>query len=308
MPEIFKSGNGQSVFSQPVIAVIRRRSSWRSYSGEPLSAAYRAKLRVLLDELGTGPFGNRIRFSLVSRPEKKPDRPVRLGTYGFISRATDFIVGAVRPAPDVYEDFGYLLEKIILHLTDWDLGTCWLGGSFAKGDFAKAINLQPDEIIPAVTPVGLIAHRRTLRDRVIRTAAGSRNRKSWTEIFFDQTFARPLTPQTAGQFAEALEMVRLAPSASNRQPWRILKINNHFHFFLKRSKGYNAAFQADLQKVDLGIAMCHFELTVRASNLPGQWTKPDPELPLPGDWRVTEDYPAFPGVEYICSWMPRSLR
>jgi hypothetical protein len=71
MPEIFKSGNGQSVFSQPVIAVIRRRSSWRSYSGEPLSAAYRAKLRVLLDELGTGPFGNLIRFSLVSRPEKK---------------------------------------------------------------------------------------------------------------------------------------------------------------------------------------------------------------------------------------------
>jgi len=289
MPEISKSGHNQ-IYSQPVTQIIRQRSSQRSYSGEPLSALHRTKIGVMLNKIGGGPFGNQMRFTLVSVHDNNPGKPVRLGTYGFINGATDFIIGAVRPAPNVYEDFGYLLEKIILHLTDWNLGTCWLGGTFAKGDFAEAIDLRPDEIIPAVTPVGLPATRRTLRDRIVRLAAGSVHRKTWTELFFDRTFTQPLTQQSAGEFTEALEMVRLAPSASNRQPWRILKTDDHFHFFLKRNKGYNAAFQADLQKVDLGIAICHFDLAVREIHLSGRWTRQNPELSLPEEWI------------YIASW------
>jgi len=290
MSEILKTANGQVIFSQPLSAIIRRRTSRRSYTGEALSLTYRAKLKVLLDESGKGPFGNRARFEIVSKQGAEIVKPIRLGTYGFISGATDYIVGAVKPAPHVYEDYGYLLEKIILQVTDWGLGTCWLGGTFAKGDFAAAINLQPGEIIPAVTPVGQTANRRTLRDRAIRTIAGSRNRKPWAEIFFDQTHSQPLTPQAAGEFAEVLEMVRLAPSASNRQPWRIIKVGNQFHFFLKRSKGYDTAFQADLQKVDLGIAMCHFELTARELNRPGRWNRQNPELALPEDWTYTASW------------------
>jgi hypothetical protein len=37
---------------------------------------------------------------------------------------------------------------------------------------------------------------------------------------------------------------------------------------------------ADLQRLDIGIAMCHFELTARHQRLKGEWVSSDPGLPL----------------------------
>ena len=47
---------------------------------------------------------------------------------------------------------------------------------------------------------------------------------------------------------------------------------------------------ADLQRVDLGIAMCHFALVARESGLDGRWVVDDPGLDLPA------------GVEYTATW------
>jgi hypothetical protein len=52
---------------------------------------------------------------------------------------------------------------------------------------------------------------------------------------------------------------------------------------------------ADLQRVDLGIAMCHFELVARGSGRDGRWVIEDPDLALPG-----------PGVEYTATWRARA--
>ena len=72
-----------------------------------------------------------------------------------------------------------------------------------------------------------------------------------------------------------------------------------WHFLLKRSKGYGgAAFKlvriADLQRVDLGIAMCHFALVAREAGLDGQWVVQEPRLDLPA------------GVEYTATWRGRA--
>jgi len=86
--------------------------------------------------------------------------------------------------------------------------------------------------------------------------------------------------------------VRLAPSASNRQPWRILKEkrSNIFHFYLERAKIYAKAIKRiDMQKVDMGIAMCHFELAARELGLTGSWQQQ-------GNQTNRED------KEYIISW------
>ena len=53
-------------------------------------------------------------------------------------------------------------------------------------------------------------------------------------------------------------MVRLAPSAVNRQPWRVVREGTDYHFYLKHDKGYVSSATGDLQKVDMGIALCHF--------------------------------------------------
>jgi len=108
----------------------------------------------------------------------------------------------------------------------------------------------------------------------MRAMAGSDNRKPWQELFFEDDVSTPLTEQKAGHYAVPLEMVRLGPSASNKQPWRIIKENQSFHFFLCRTKGYGVT-QYDMQKNDLGIAQCHFELAAKELGLKGGWQKND---------------------------------
>ena len=81
----------------------------------------------------------------------------------------------------------------------------------------------------------------------------------------------------------------MAPSATNKQPWRIVRRGDDWHFYLVRTKGYGKGSPwfkllriADLQRVDLGIAMCHFELVARESGRDGRWVVEDPGLALPG--------------------------
>ena len=88
-------------------------------------------------------------------------------------------------------------------------------------------------------------------------------------------------------------MVRLAPSASNKQPWRILKKENEYHIFLKETKGYANTLGFNIQKVDIGIAMCHFEMTAGEAGMDGHFVD-----------RVeqTKDI-AAENLEYIVSWI-----
>lgn len=51
-------------------------------------------------------------------------------------------------------------------------------------------------------------------------------------MFTLNDFNTPLSKEEAGEYQAALEMLRLAPSATNAQPWAVVKEGNHFHFFV----------------------------------------------------------------------------
>jgi hypothetical protein len=192
----------------------------------------------------------------------------------------------------VMEDYGYCMETVILKVTALGLGTCWLGGTFQSGFFAQAAGLKPGELMPTVTPLGYPADEKTLTEKLMRRFAGSDQRKPWPDIFFVDDFSHALTVAQAGNYKDALENMRLAPSASNKQPWRVLcDTKSHmFHFFLERSRQYKMLGIAHLQDIDLGIAMSHFEITAR-------------ELALPGRWEVIPEVPKAKYLEYIVSWL-----
>ncbi|MBA7569955.1 hypothetical protein ES708_11700 [subsurface metagenome] len=219
-----------------------------------------------------------------------------LGTYGFIKGARGFIIGAVDRDENNMEDYGYLLERAILVATDIGLGTCWLGGTFRKSGFSRTISLKETEILPAAVAVGYAADKRRWLDSFMRRRAGSDSRLPWNQLFFDGTFRTALPPDTAGPFATPLEMVRLGPSASNKQPWRVIRDGTQWHFYVQRTSGYGrrntALFNlADMQRIDMGIAMCHFELTVREMGMSGEWVHADPGIEKPDEL-----------TEYIVTW------
>jgi len=251
--------------------IIEKRTSIRTYKNKPVDPDLQNVINKLIELPWKGFFGNKIKFHLIQKQSALVNHKVKLGTYGFISGAQAFIAGSVKNALYNFEDFGYCLEKLILQLTELGLGTCWLGGTFSREKYAQVLKTT-DEVIPAITPVGYATENRGTKEKLIRWQANANNRKPWNELFFENNFSKPLSKDAIGKYIIPLEMVRLAPSASNHQPWRIIKDNNKFHFFLQRKKGYADIIKSsDLQRIDMGIAMCHFDLMAKELNLNGNW-------------------------------------
>lgn len=273
-------------FDHPIINLIEQRFSCRTYQNQLIDPEIREQLTDFLAAAELGPLGNRARFKLVAAKGGDASALRGMVTYGFIKNPTGFIIGACRDEGRSLEDYGYLLEAIILRATDLGLGTCWLGGTFNRSRFAGEIDLGNDEIIPAATSLGYIAEDPRQVDQTIRNTAGSDRRIPWEALFFEGSFDQPLERQDAGDFAFPLLMVRIGPSASNKQPWRIVKIGGAWHFYLRRTPGYpSPVFNlllglADLQRLDMGIAMCHFGLTAKHLGLEGDWAVDDPGIAL----------------------------
>lgn len=285
-------------FSKPVVEVIKARYSVRTYQPIAIEGTDRARLAEAAGASQAGPFGNRPRFEVLAASEEDREALKGLGTYGFIKGPAGFLVGASREADHNLEDFGFLMERLILLATDLGLGSCWLGGTFTKSRFADKVNLQSGETIPAVASVGYAAGRPRTLDSLVRLVPRSDGRLPWERLFFDRDLNSPLSRQAAAEYALPLDMVRLGPSASNRQPWRVIRQGNAWHFYLQRSRAYGPSSfgslwpVADLQRVDMGIAMCHFELTCAELGLPGQWQHEEPSIEKPN--RQTE---------YTASWI-----
>jgi hypothetical protein len=120
-------------------------------------------------------------------------------------------------------------------------------------------------------------------------------------LFFDTSFDHPLQMEENSLYYLPLEMTRMAPSASNKQPWRVVKENDAWHFFLKRTPGYRTSLAAnlltlsDLQRVDMGIAMCHFELAALEAGICGTWQIRPADTPVPSEL-----------TEYTATWQTTS--
>lgn len=274
-----------------VMEAIKQRISVRSYTDQPLPDQVRSKLEKCCREIKSGPFGAAVRLNLLDLEPLSPAEQRSLGTYGVIRGARHYILGAVKKGKGSLEDIGYCMEKIVLEATSFGLGTCWLGGTFRRSAFGARIDLTDDEMLPAVTPVGYPSKEISSADRIFRFGARSGKRKPWDELFFRIDRSSPLTEAEAGDYRQVLEAVRMGPSSSNRQPWRIIRDElGTYHLYMKENEIYNNLLgKIHLQNVDIGIAMCHFEIAAQ-------------ELGLTGSWKV--DGPAYEiqGLRHMAAW------
>lgn len=281
-------------FDKPIADIIKSRHSVRTYNLEILGKELKNKLEEYAAEI-KGPFASKLRLEVIDSLDFAEGAGNKFGTYGVIKGAKTFIAAATHKEEHNMEQLGYCLEKLMLYATSLGLGTCWLGGTFKRSQFAELVKLKEDELIPAVTPIGHPAEKRAFVDSMMRRLAGSDNRKPWSELFFEVSFDKPLKKEDAGQYADALEMVRLAPSASNKQPWRILKQGNEYHIFLKQTKGYGNTLGFNMQKIDMGIAMCHFEMTAEEIGIVGRF--------VDSFQKIKDITPE--NLEYIVSWIEK---
>lgn len=273
------------MFKRSLIEAIKKRHSWRDYSKKPIEPEKLNILKQTFSNIDT-PFGNKPFFEFVELNENDVKS---FSTYGMIRGASNFIIGKIEKNNMCYEDYGWALEYIILVATDLELGTCWLGGTFKRNEIKEVLNLKENEVIPAITPIGYTTEKRSFIDKATRFIVSSHKRKPWNLLFFEKDFNTPLS-EDVGIYTQALLMLRISPSASNRQPWRIIKDGESFHFYLQRTPKYDI-LGVDLQKIDMGISMLHFDLTLKENNINGKWILSDPGL---------KNLPR--STEYIASW------
>ena len=257
------------------------RKSVRSYDGRPIEGETLAKLEAFAKEV-QDPFGIPVTFVFLDAREKGLSSPVLTGE-------PLYVAGKVGKVPYGDVAFGFAMEQLLLYAWSLGLGSVWIGGTMKREQFEKAADLGPQERMPCVSPLGYPAARRSLREAVMRRGVGADARLPGEKLFFEGDFDTPLSGKALAPWNDLMELVRWAPSAVNKQPWRLVLRDGRFHFYVKHDRGYVSEAVGDMQKIDLGIALCHFVLGAQIKGFAATVTIADPGVQTPA------------GVEYIAS-------
>ena len=243
---------------------IRTRKSVRTFDGRTLSDADREQLAAHLTHI-QNPYDIPVTFVLLDAKAHGLSSPV-------IQGAPLYIAAKVPKVPHCEEAYGYAFADMMLFAWSLGIGTTMIGGTMKRALFEQAAQVQEGEAMFCMSPLGYPAQKRSLREAGMRAAIKADTRKPDSALFFDGDFTAPLTPEDE-TLRTALEAVRLAPSAVNKQPWRIVRRGSAFHFYEEHSLG---GAEWDMQKLDMGIALYHFQCIRN-----GAFRLSDPGIPLP---------------------------
>lgn len=261
------------------ISDIKVRKSVRSYKDVELEKNTIDKINDYINNI-ENPFGEKVRIKLISGETNQ-----KLGTYGVIKGAKMYLAAACENGEFDLEALGYEFEKVILYATKLGLGTCWLGGTFNKGSFAKAMEVKENEKFPIVSPIGYESSKKYIIESIVKFGAKSSQRKDFNELFFSESFGNTIEDLEDCKYLTPLEMIRIAPSALNAQPWRVILKG-------KRADFYKTNPSRDMNKIDMGIALAHFHVACEVEGIEGRYEKVSEDNITQND-----DY------EYVISWI-----
>ncbi len=249
-----------------IIEAILRRHSVRTYKDSPLPTDLQSQAMAIATSSRQFLQGQTARLVPIILKETE-----KVGTYGLFKGSRNYFAL-------VYKDIdrlsavnaGMVGEAAVLAMTRLGIGTCWLGGTYSKGTVTDMVKPDADERIAAIIAFGLPAEHESLKSKMMSRIAGSRKRKHFDELF--ETAAE--TP-----YKDALELMRLAPSAMNGQPWRAFANSNDIDFYSTGTDG--------LKLLDMGIGLYHFSLEAGQ----GQFEHRPTQAPQHGN------------LHYVLSWI-----
>lgn len=264
-----------------MITTMMARKSVRTYDGTGLRDEDLLKLKEYADNIET-PFGIKAEFRFLDAEKYGLKSPVLAGEKIYVAGKTEVV-----PYADV--SFGYAFEKIVIKAQSMGIGTVWIAGTMNREAFEKAMELKENEAMLAVSPLGYPG-KRSIKESLMRKGVKADSRKNAVDLFFLDSYENPVLGYVSEDLRACLETVRWAPSAVNKQPWRAVIQQGMVHFYEHHDKGYIHPNGIDLQKVDLGIALCHFDLALTEKGIEHEIVMEDPRLEIPQD------------VEYIATF------
>ena len=254
--------------------IVMGRKSVRTFDGNGITPEDREKLEKCAAAAGN-PFGVKVDFVFLDKDSNKDlTSPVLAGEKLYVAGLVDKV-----PYADVA--FGYSMEQLVLYAWSLGIGTVWIGGTMKREAFETAAGLTDGRRMPCMSPLGYPADKRAVKEVLMRKGVKADSRKPVSELFFDGDLSAPLSAE--GSVRKAMELVRWAPSAVNKQPWRVIHENGRYHFYEKKDKGFESDAVGDMQKIDMGIALCHFVSGLNEDGLKPAVTVEDPGLEVTAD-------------------------
>jgi nitroreductase len=233
--------------------VIATRRSIRTFKKQGFNEAEIEKIEEIIKQnlVVETPYKSKIIPNFINQVSAESEK---IGTYGFVKNAAAFIAGSIDNELTQIIDFGFVLELIVLQLYELNIGSVWLGGTFNRSTVRKY--LTTDKLVPAVLAIGH-PDDQSFGEKAIRMVVKASNRKSLTEII-----SLVGVTSISNKLEKVFEALRLAPSGSNQQPWRITLCPSYFELYLLRTPNYAKEFNYEMQGLDIGIALAHLKIAL----------------------------------------------
>ena len=251
--------------------IVKGRKSVRTFDGREIWKKDMDQLKAYAETI-SNPFGVPMRFVFLNAAEHGLSSPV-------LSGETMYVTALAEKKPYVDVAFGYAFEQLVLYAWSLRIGTVWIGGTMNREKFEKAAGLKEGEVMPCISPLGYPAKRKSLKETMMRKGTKADTRLPADKLFFQDAWDQPLA--IPADMADVLEMVRWAPSAVNKQPWRIVRKDGVWHFYEKKNNGYVNEMFGDLQKIDVGIALSHFVMGLEEKGAKPAVSVNDPAIAIP---------------------------
>ena len=199
------------------------------------------------------------RVALVEKPAKEIFRGF-VGSYGKITGAPSVLLFIADTTNDgSLMAAGHASEAALLEATRLGLATCWVGGSFRSGAAASLVELGETERVVGVSPLGYPALRVVAGGSAKPTIPRKRKELSAIAAGWEEW------PDWA---RAGVTCARIAPSAFNRQPWRFSRAADGAIAVAMDADRLHAGLS---KRIDVGIAMLHFEVAALAMGARGVW-------------------------------------
>lgn len=214
-------------------STIFRRKSIRKYDLTPLADHMMDRIRDVVRCLRPLDAQIKTEMKFVSQTEVH---------HNFLRiKAPHYLVAYSEKKPGYLTNIGFMLQQLDLFLSSQGVGTCWQGIPRPT----KEVSAEPDMEFVIIMSFGVA------KEALYRQHIQEFKRKSLTQV-----------SNIAG-LSNLFEPVRLAPSATNSQPWFFTGNEKLLHAYCVKTNFLKALLYEKMNQIDMGIALYHLHLAAQ---------------------------------------------
>ncbi|WP_238885979.1 nitroreductase family protein [Clostridium sp. YIM B02551] len=236
-----------------IIEAIYKRKSIRKYVPYNISQSDFGEVENLVNNVQSLYSDIQMKITLIKEGIKIQEISKGIiGSYGKIE-APHYMVITSEEKEGYLENIGYTLEQLVLELADRGIGTCYIGGSIKKELLKDIMEIPSNQKPIIVVAFGYPANEPELEIKEIENF----KRKALEDIIIGNYEEK---------FKEIFNLVRVAPSAINLQPWRLYVNENSIDLYANKGNILTKGL-SHFSELDSGIALKHLELGCKERNI-----------------------------------------